>query len=658
MSVEAYFRRAADRPVPTGGYSDLALVLCVAAIVALMILPLPALAIDALVAVNITFGLLLLMVAIYISAAVEFSVFPSLLLITTLYRLALSIATTRMILTEGHAGNIINTFGSMVAGGDLVVGLVVFLIITLVQFMVIAKGAERVAEVAARFSLDAMPGKQLSIDSDLRSGLIDKDEARRRRRMLELESKLHGSLDGAMKFVKGDAMAGIVIVIINLLGGLAVGVLMQHMSLGDAVQKYSILTIGDGLVTQIPALLASMAAGLMVTRTADEENAGHLGEAIRRQFAGKPRVFLMAGGLAWAMALVPGFPAPVFILLGGGLLTAGVLLDSSVRAMVQARLAPFAGALVRPGPPHLESGAAPAIEARPALPLLLEIAGDGSATLDGVALRQALGGVLDRFELELGVALPALSFQSAHDEGPLHWRLLAFEAPIGEGLLLGDAPVSEAAEAARQALRRHLGLFVGIQETAVMLARAGLDYPEVVKEAARALPLARIAEVMRRLVEEEAPIRNLRDVLEALADAGQREKDAFTLTEFARVALRRQICHRYAADGALRALVLTPETEQELREAVRTTTTGAPQLALEPDVAADLLAAFRTASAELAPQAVIAAIDLRRHIRKLVEPDLFDLPVLSFHELSPDLKLEVVGRVAPRPAQVLLEAAE
>src|SRR5690606_18447670 len=228
---------------------------------------------------------------------------------------------TRSILLNAEGGHIVQTFGSMVAGGNLVVGLVVFLIITVVQFIVVAKGAERVAEVAARFTLDAMPGKQLSIDSDLRAGLIDKDEARRKRRLLETESQLHGALDGAMKFVKGDAIAGIVIIIINLLGGLAVGVLQHGMPLGEATHTYSILTIGDGLVSQIPAILATIAAGLVVTRTAGEEDDRHLGEAIGRQVSGQPRVVLITGLLALLMTLVPGFPKLVFLVLGVALLT-------------------------------------------------------------------------------------------------------------------------------------------------------------------------------------------------------------------------------------------------------------------------------------------------------------------------------------------------
>jgi type III secretion protein V len=627
MSVESYLKRLQRRPDQglVARFSDLFLVAGVVAIVGLMILPLPALALDTLVAVNICFGVMLLLVAIYISTIVEFSVFPSLLLITTLYRLALSIATTRMILIEGHAGHIIDTFGTLVAGGNLVVGLVVFLIITVVQFIVIAKGAERVAEVAARFSLDAMPGKQLSIDSDLRSGMIDKDEAKRRRRVLEMESKLHGSLDGAMKFVKGDAIASIIIVVINLLGGLAIGMIQQGLEFGAAIHKYSILTIGDGMVTQIPALLGAMAAGLIVTRTTDEDSDSHLGDAVRRQFAAKPRVFLVSGGICWLMALIPGFPAPVFLLLGGVGLVTGALLDVDLRSRLTKRFLP--GRILAD-----ETKAPPVaaqtrtLDAQPIVPLLLELDGDGVRRHEGAVLARA-------------------SFHYGDPAGPARWRLLAFEAPIGAGQLADPSDLAALQEAVRQALRRNTGLFVGIQEASTLLNRAGADYPEVVKEAARALPLARIAEVLRRLAEEEVPLRNLRDILESLADAGQREKDPFALTEFARVALRRQISHRYAPDGALRAVVLEPPLEQHLREAIRTGG-GAQQLALDPETSRRITDAILAKVDDTQAPVLLAAIDLRRHVRKLIEPARFDLGVLSFHELLPTLKLEIAGRVA------------
>ena len=327
MSIQAFLQTENQ---PRGGIisnvSDIALAIGIVAIIALMVLPLPVLILDTLVAVNIVIGLILVLMGVYITSPLQFSVFPSVLLISTLYRLALSVATTRMILLHGDAGHIIDTFGNMVAGGNIVVGLVVFLIITLVQFIVIAKGAERVAEVAARFTLDARLGKQLSIDSDLRSGLIDKDEAKRKRRAIELESKLHGSMDGAMKFVKGDAIAGIVIIIINLLGGLAIGVLQLDMELNAAMAKYSILTVGDGMVAQIPALLGAMSAGLIVTRATDEQTDRHLGDSIQKQLTAIPRVSLVAGALCLLLAVVPGFPSAVFVTLGLILLVSGALL--------------------------------------------------------------------------------------------------------------------------------------------------------------------------------------------------------------------------------------------------------------------------------------------------------------------------------------------
>ena len=253
--------------------SDVALALLLVAIIAMMILPMPTLVMDMLIALNMSIAILLMMLGIYISHPLAISSFPSILLLTTLFRLSLGIATTRLILLEGDAGHIVQTFGEFVVGGNLVVGLVVFLIITIVQFIVITKGSERIAEVSARFSLDAMPGKQMSIDSDMRAGLITLADARHRRSNLEKESQLYGALDGAMKFVKGDAIAGLIIIMVNIIGGMAIGTMQRGMTMGDAVQLYSILTIGDGLVSQIPALFISITAGIIVTRVRGEEEA-------------------------------------------------------------------------------------------------------------------------------------------------------------------------------------------------------------------------------------------------------------------------------------------------------------------------------------------------------------------------------------------------
>ncbi len=642
---------------PAGSrYADLLLVGGVVAILAMMVLPLPPLLIDALVALNISFGVVLLLVALYIGSPLEFSVFPSVLLISTLFRLALSIATTRLILLHGHAGQLINTFGHMVAGGSLVVGLVVFLIITVVQFIVVAKGAERVAEVAARFSLDAMPGKQLSIDSDLRSGLIDKDEARRRRRLLEQESKLHGSLDGAMKFVKGDTIAGIVIIVINLIGGLAIGVMLQGMDVGAATLKYSVLTIGEGMVAQIPALLSAMAAGLIVTRTADEPGDGHLGAAIGRQLSAKPRVLVMAGGLCVLLAAVPGFPWAVFLLLallfGGG----GALLLPPVAERWRRLTRPLRETVLRrpDAPPPVLATSQPLLQA--CVPLLLELPSAQLAAEAPAQLLRALEAVLDDINLRLDLPLPRIRIQLAAAPG---WRLLAFEVPIASGALPGDPsgdgmPPALAA-AVHAALRRHATLFFGTQEAGALMARASNDMPDAAKEILRALPLQRLAEILRRLVEEEVAIRNTRDILDALAEAVQREKDVYALTELTRIALKRQISHHVAPDGRLRAVLLAPDLEELLRQAVRVSN-GVQQLALEPQQARAVMTALAAEIRKERPAAVITSVDIRRHVRKLIDVDCFETPVLSFHELMPTLQLDVAARVALANPP-LLEAA-
>ncbi len=657
MTMSAYFRSAGTvRESVLARYSDLVMVAGVIAIVAMMVLPLPTWLIDLLVAFNIASGILLLLLGIYIQSPLEFSVFPSVLLMTTLFRLSLSIATTRMILLQGHAGDIIDTFGKVVAGGNLVVGLVVFLIITVVQFIVIAKGAERVAEVAARFSLDAMPGKQMSIDSDLRAGLIDKDEAKRRRRALEMESKLHGSLDGAMKFVKGDAIAGIVIIVINLLGGLAVGVAMQDMDVGSALSKYSILTIGEGMVAQIPALLGAMAAGLIVTRTTDEEDK-HLGDAVRKQLTAKPRVLVVAGGICVLMGAVPGFPTTVFLLLALGIAGSGLLMMPACRDWLRARRHPTVRGLVKRLDLQQQVTTTALPQARPAVPLLLRVPALLMQSEAGRALTPALEQVLEDFQLNLGLALPRIHVHGQPGEDfSGRWELLAFEVPIARGRLPEGPFDAQAAigQPVQQALRRHAPLFLGMQDTTNLLTRAAIDAPDVVKEVLRALPVQRVADVLRRLVGEGVSIRNLRDILEALSEAGQRDKDAHALTEFARIALKRQLCHQVAPDGRLPVLLLEPALEELLRQAVRTSG-GVAQLALEPEAARQIAGAIATRVAASAPRVLVTTIDVRWHLRKLIEPECFDTPVLSFHELMPTLDLDILDRIAV-PAAPMLKA--
>ncbi|UZW60860.1 FHIPEP family type III secretion protein [Lysobacter enzymogenes] len=670
------------QPRRRAGYSDVVLAFAAVTIIGVMILPLPLAIIDTLVAVNIAIGFGLLLIALYIPTPVAFSSFPSVLLLTTLFRLSLSIAITRSILLEANGGHIVETFGSLVAGGNLVVGFVVFLIITVVQFIVIAKGAERVAEVAARFTLDAMPGKQLSIDSDLRAGLIDKDEAKRKRRLLEVESQLHGSLDGAMKFVKGDAIAGIVIIIINLLGGLAIGVLQKGMPLADATHTYSILTIGDGLVSQIPAILATIAAGLVVTRTAGDEDDRHLGESITRQVSGQPRVLLITGFLAFGMTFVPGFPKLVFLMLSVVLLGFAAWRYRHHHPVLRRAFK------VPEGERPAEEKTVNEDEIAPPAPLQLELAPSLAAAFGEHAARTRIVEIARRLREEYGVPLPVPALKISPDldgdDGLGGYRLTAFGARLAFGRLspnaqfrparAGDANapklpgffpplagewtgqagadirdgLATVSEHCRVALERRLGSFIGIQEASNLFGRMQRDYPDLVKEMLRVVAPQRVADVLRRLVEEGVPIRNLRDAFEAITDVGGREKDVVLLTEYVRVALKREIADRYAdGERTMQVLLIHPELEDRLRQSVRVAG-GATQLAISPELAGRLGAEVRSHLArqgEGIKPVLLCSLDVRRHLRKLLEIDFFELPVLSYQELAPDLRIVQAGQV-------------
>ncbi len=662
-TINEYFK-IKDSQATKGGaerYNDLLVVIGLAAIVALMIVPLPLFLIDALVAINITFACMLLLSAVYISSVIQFSVFPSLLLISTLFRLALSVATTRMILLKADAGQIIETFGNVVAGGNVVVGLVVFLIITVVQFIVIAKGAERVAEVAARFSLDGMPGKQLSIDSDLRSGVIDKNEAREKRRLLEMESKLHGSLDGAMKFVKGDAIASIIIIIINLLGGLAVGILQRGMEVGDAMSLYSILTIGDGLVAQLPALLSAMAAGLIVTRSTDDRKETHLGDAITQQFSDRPRVFLVTAGACLLMATIPGFPTATFLLLGGAAVTVGVALTPALRRFAEPLLAPLDHAMparqaTQASPPTIEfSRAAPL---QPIVPLMLETEKSLLSKDQCEALKFAIEQALDDAQMEIGIHLPDVSLHLTELDENTHWRFLIYETPEAFGAVQPDEdPVEAIAGAFRRALRRHACLFLGIQETNALLSTAGASFPDVVQEIARALPVPHIAEILRRLVQERVPIRDMRIVLEALAEAAPKTQNMHEQVEAVRIGLMRHLTHKHAPDGVMRVLRLSPTLEDELQGVLQIADKDV-QLALSPERAREIIDAVREAFERTGAEIIITQLLVRRPLWRLLSIELHEATVLSFNEIASTVSIDDVEMVGAGQANTKEIAAE
>lgn len=621
------------------GYSDLFLAGGVLLIMALMVLRLPTPLIDALVAVNITLGVCLLLLAIYIPSPVMFNSFPSVLLISTLFRLALTVATTRLILLEADAGNIIQAFGTFVAGGNLVVGIVVFIIITVVQFIVIAKGAERVAEVSARFTLDAMPGKQLSIDSDLRSGLIEKDEAKQRRKTLESESQLNGALDGAMKFVKGDAIASIVIVIVNLAGGLTVGLAQHGLGFGEALETYSILTIGDGMVAQIPALLGAMAAGLVVTRTTSDDDQ-HLGSTIGRQIVAQPRVLLLTAVMALLLAMTPGFPALIFVAISALLiLSSGVLtnLRSSGKAATNQPAAPRS----------TKDTSAPVAIAQP---LCIDVPETLVTELGMQQMTACIEGARRNVIDFYGVPLPAVCIRVDPELRDIRVQIFdvtAKPAFVEDGTK--RTPAERLVEQVRAVLARRARDFIGIQEVTQLLELATSEYPALVREVSRFVSNQQIAEVLRNLVDEGVPVRNLRSILESLAEFGEREKNPAELAEIVRIGLKHQITDScLQEDETLPAIALMPETEAVIRAGLQPTPAGIV-LSLNGTVLGSLRNSIGAASAEVggvrSPVLLVPA-DLRRHVRHLIAASLPALRVVSYAELLPDVSVDLKSQVA------------
>jgi type III secretion protein V len=623
------------------------LALVVVAIVAMMIVPLPTALLDLLLSVNIAAAVTLLLVSLYVRDALSFATFPTLLLLTTLFRLALEISATRLVLLRGDAGEVIRAFGDFVVAGNLVVGAVVFVILTVVQFIVISKGAERVAEVAARFTLDAMPGKQMAIDAELRAGHIDAPEARRRRAALTREAQLFGAMDGAMKFVKGDAIAGIVVLAVNIVGGLVIGVLQRGMDLGAAARVYTVLTIGEGLVAQIPALLVSTAAGIIVTRVASEDEASggsNLARDIGRQVLAQPKALAVAAGLLVVLAIVPGLPAAPFLALG-------------------AALGAVAWRVLRAGEPAAKVGATanvePALPSPVLTPIAVEVSPELGAVLGsadprgpGLFMSETVPRVRERLFAELGLALPAVRLRVVGESvarGAFVVRLN--EVPLGRGEADVAAPAAAASRIGEEILslmRRYGHELVGVQETQALLDGLERTHPALVREVVPKLvsPVL-LADVLRRLVEEGISLRNLRDVLGALAEWAPHERDPVVLAEHVRAALRRTITFQHArGGGVLTAWMLDGIIEDTIRESIHKTPTGS-YLALEPQLSRDIVAAVgRALGADTGGAVILTNAEIRRYVRRLVETQHPAVPVLSYQELAPEAEVRPLGRIS------------
>lgn len=655
-------------------------------IVFIFIAPLPTWLIDILIAINICISCLLIVLAFYLPSPLAFSSFPSLLLLTTMFRLALSIATTRLILLEQDAGDIVEAFGNFVVGGNLAVGLVIFLIITIVNFLVITKGSERVAEVSARFSLDAMPGKQMSIDSDLRGGLIDGAQARHKRDELSRESQLFGAMDGAMKFVKGDAIAGLVIVVINILGGFSTGMLQHGMSAADAITLYSVLTIGDGLIAQIPALLIALTAGMIITRVAPDNASAstNVGVQIGQQITREPKSWMVASAGMLGFAALPGMPTLVFIVIALGTFGLGLHL------WLRSRKAEAPQAVEVPQLAPEQNGEEDLRSFDPSRPYLLQFATAHQDLEPTTQLIRGIRQLRNSIVTTVGLTLPPFEIEYSPTLGEDEFRFCVHEAPVlkatfgerravrrasvpGEPLealrgsesrdeldwlwLQPDNPVlaQESVESfsahtliierARRAMMISGPQFLGIQESKSILSWLEQSQPELVQELQRIMPLSRFAGVLQRLASEGVPLRAVRLIVEALTEHGQHEREVIALADYARIALKSQIYHLHSELDGLHAWLLSPHTENILREALRQTQTGV-FFALDTEHSTQLVEQLKDAFAPgLREKSVmLVAHDLRSPLRTLLFDEFNHVPVMSFAELMGSAKVKVLGR--------------
>jgi len=639
------------------GTADAVLALLVIAVVGLMIVPLPTWLLDILLATNISLSVGIMLVVLYVPNALAVATFPTLLLITTLLRLALNVSSSRLILLQADAGEVIRAFGNFVVRGNYVVGAVVFLILTVIQFVVIAKGSERVAEVGARFVLDAMPGKQMAIDAELRAGGIDGAEAKRRRHELARESQFYGAMDGAMKFVKGDVIASLVITAINILGGLTIGVVQKDMEAASALKRYGLLTIGDGLVTQIPALVLATAAGILVTRVASEEADSSLGRELASQLFGTPKAIRVAGVFVLLLAIVPGLPVVPFLLIGALLLVVSRVRTTQIRRqrdeedqrIAQPRPSPRG----RRGPSFVPVVIPWAVHVGEDLADLIEDERRGEeVVLPG--LRSRVTELREQVFSDLGVPLPPAAVQTAAELPSRRVVLSVFEVPFrvidvreedGEEERLATIESFLLA-----ALRERAADFLGIAETQMLLDQLEQVAPPLPRQVVpKPISLALLSDVLRRLVEEGISIRDLRAILEALATAPPTDKDPLSLAELVRSQLRRATTFQLTGGTpSLAVYLLDPEVEETVRGAVQRTPSGS-FLALSPGAARDILSAVRkivgaTPPPSGRPPVLLTQPDVRRFVRKLIEAEFPEMRVVSYAELLPEISLRPLGR--------------
>ncbi len=675
--------------------TDLLVAIGLLAILAIMIVPLPPMMLDLALTISLASSILILLVSIYINKSLEFSVFPSLLLITTLYRLGLNIATTRLILTHGHegpqaAGSMISAFGNFVVGNNYVIGLVVFVILVVINFIVITKGSGRVAEVAARFTLDAMPGKQMSIDADLNAGVINEAEARRRRSEIEQEADFYGSMDGASKFVRGDAIAGIIITLINVIGGLLIGTLQKDLDLATAAKFYTMLTIGDGLLAQIPALIISTAAGMVVTRASSSGK--HMGQEMAGQLLLNARALWVSGVVMGILALIPGLPMlPLMVMavMLGGL---GWVVERYKKEEKDAEKKKAEEAANAPKKENIES----------LLPLdLLEL--EVGFGLINVVENDQSGDLLERiasirkqFALDLGLIVPSIHIRDNLQLQPGEYRFLIKGNRVGGGVLRAEMLLAmdpgnasakiegvptkepafgldalwitptqkEKAEVAgytvvdlptvmathlTELIRGHAHELLGRQEAAQLVDNLKKTHPKVVEELIpEQLSLGSVVRVLQNLLREQISVRDLRTIFETLADEASKTKDLEVLTEAVRKSLARAITQKFNQDQLVQVMTLHPMLEDLIGNSLLQTEQGV-QLVMDPQSAQKMISDIATnieGHPEIAGQPILlTSPTARRHIFKLVNRFIPQLTVLSHQELTNDVNVKSVGVV-------------
>jgi flagellar biosynthesis protein FlhA len=679
-----------------GNSPDVAMAVGIIAILAIMIVPLPAFMIDLLVTLGIAISIIMLATSINVKRALEFSAFPTMLLLVTLFRLSLNVATTRVILLRGSengtaaAGSVIHAFGEFVVGGNYAVGLVVFAILVVINFVVITKGAGRVAEVSARFTLDALPGKQMSIDADLNAGAINEEEARRRRQEIAREAEFYGAMDGASKFVRGDAIAGILIVFINVIGGIVIGTLQKGMSLADAAQTFTLLTIGDGLVGQIPALIVSTAAGIIVTRSGGQND---LGSDLNKQVFSQPKALYAGAGVLATLGVVPGLPFVPFMALAGafGFLANRISKKESERKVQEAKTKE--AEKLKKDPEKIENLLG-------VDPLELEVGYGLVGLVDGEKngdLLERITGIRKQFAMDMGIIVPPLRIRDNLELKPGDYQVLLKGVPIATGsLMVGhllamdpgnvsekvrgiptkepafglDALWISAADKDQanyagytvvdlstviathltEVIRSHISDLLGRQELQTLLDGVKQNAPKVVEDLIPSvLPVGVVLKVLKNLLKEGVSIRDLKTILEALAELAPYQKDANLLTEHVRSSLSRTITKKLVGfDGNLTLLTLDKNVEESIAAGIIQTDQG-PQLSLDPEFVRNFVQELNEQAVQLIQETnqavVLCSPIIRYHVKQLVDRFIPNITVLSHNELSPNVNIRSFGTV-------------